>query len=154
MAETGREWEEVDVSGSDTAYWELLSDLWAEGESFVVVEHDIIIRHDTLDELEACPEPWCGFPVAYLGGEYPGMACVKFTDRIISACPGALIQSGRMSTDQHSPGHWCTTDHFLQMVVLPAAVGHHKHVHSPALGHYRADGLPPMPSHGCVSRSI
>jgi hypothetical protein len=153
LTETGREWEEVDVSGSDTAYWELLSDLWAAGDSFIVVEHDVIIRHDTLDELEACPEPWCGWPVPYLGGEYPGLACAKFTDRIIAACPGALIQVGTMSTDSHPQKHYCNVDHRLQRVVLPQT-GLSQHVHSPALGHYRADGLPPMPSHGCVSRSI
>jgi hypothetical protein len=150
LTATGREWREVDVSGSDTAYWELLRDLWAEGKTFYSVEHDVIVRPDTFADLEACPEPWCGFLLPYLGGEYPGMGCVKFTDSIIAAVPDALIQSGRMSNGNHPPGHWCSHDHFLQMVVLPAAVGHYKHVHGPALGHYREyEGLP-QPSHGCV----
>jgi hypothetical protein len=153
IAATGHKWEEIYVGNSDQDYFSLFALLCAKGSGFIVLEHDVIVRPDTLDELEACPEPWCAFPVPYLGGEYPGMACAKFTDRIIAACPGALIQVGTMGNDQHSPGHWCTTDHFLQMVVLPAAVGHYKHVHPPALGHYRADGLPPMPSHGCVQRS-
>jgi hypothetical protein len=151
---TGHAWEAVDVSGSDDAYWTLLADLWSQGSCFITVEHDVLVRPDTLAELEACPRPWCAFAVPYLGGEYPGLACVKFDSSIISAVPDALIQSGRMSNGNHPQKHWCTTDHFLQMVVLPAAVGHYKHVHGPALGHFRDyDGLP-QPSHGCCGTRV
>ena len=152
---TGHPWEAVDVSGSDEDYWALLAGLWADGRCFINVEHDVIVRPDTLAELEACPQPWCGFPLPYLGGEYPGLGCVKFDASIIAAVPDALVQAGRMSNGNHPPKHWCTTDHFLQMVVLPAAVGHGKHVHWPALGHWRPydDGLP-QPSHGCCGTRV
>jgi hypothetical protein len=153
LSATGRSWDEADVSASDIAYWELLRDLWAEGQTFYNVEQDVIVRPDTFDELEACPEPWCGFPVPYLGGEYPGMACVKFSSEIIAACPDALDRAGAMSNGNHPPKHWCTTDHFLQRVVLPLT-GHRQHVHHPALGHYRDYGEIPQPSHGCCGTRV
>jgi hypothetical protein len=148
LAATGWEWEEVDVSGSDENYWSLLHRLWQKGESIYNVEHDVLVRPDSLNELAACPEPWCGFAVPYLGGEYPGMCCVKFSAGIIAVCPDALDQVATMSSDKHPPKHWCSMDHFLQMVVLPAT-GYRKHVHWPALGHYRDYAGLPQPSHGC-----
>jgi hypothetical protein len=151
---TGWDWDEVDVSGSDDAYWDTLSVLWASQETFVIVEHDVLVRPDTFDELQECLSPWCAFLLPYLGGEYPGMGCVKFTDQIIAACPDALVRVGKMSNSNHPPKHWCTTDHWLQMVVLPTT-GYQKHVHSPALGHWRPydDGLP-QPSHGCCGTRV
>ena len=146
---TGHPWEAIDVSGSDFNYWTLLSDLWSRKACLILVEHDVIVRPDTLAELEACPRPWCAFTVPYLGGEYPGLGCVKFDASIIAAIPDALDQVGTMSNASHPPKHYCSMDHFLQRVVLPQT-GMAQHVHLPALGHYREyEGLP-QPSHGCV----
>lgn len=49
-----------DVSASEDAYWELLASVWADGEGFVVVEHDVVVDADTLPAFDACPEPRCG----------------------------------------------------------------------------------------------
>ncbi len=152
LAETNHIWQPWDVSYNDYAYWQLLSELWLRRETFCIVEQDVIVRPDTLKELEDCPESWCSFPVPYLGGEYYGLACTKFDTRIIDAVPDALNEVGRRSVGENHPAkHWCTIDYWLQYVILPQT-GIARHYHTPALGHYREDGLPPYPSHGCTKR--
>ena len=44
----------VYVGARDDAYWELLNGLWSKGQSFIVVEHDIVVSADTFEELENC----------------------------------------------------------------------------------------------------
>lgn len=141
-------WTPIYVGDADDSYWKLLNDLWGARETFCVVEHDVIVRPDTLDELAACRESWCGFPLPYLNGEYAGMGCVRFTDRLISGCPNALDDVARYQNDTHPPKHWCVLDHWLQRQVLPA-LGAAKHIHQPALMHYRPYSGLPQPSHGC-----
>ncbi len=51
----------VDVSSHSGAYYESLCDIWAAGESFATLEHDIICRPDIVEAFENCPEPWCNF---------------------------------------------------------------------------------------------
>jgi hypothetical protein len=60
--------ETVDVSGSVTAYWELLCRLWTEQRDFLLVEHDIVIAPATLATFNACPHAWCSAPSDLFGG--------------------------------------------------------------------------------------
>ena len=147
LDQTGREWEPVNVSGSDDAYWQLLSDLWDARESFAIVEHDVIVRPDTLDLIEACQSPWCSWRIHYGGQAYPGLGCAKFTAEIISRVPNALELVGQMSDATHPPKHWCRLDAWLQYTVLPLH-GCRMCVHGPVLDHYRPPGVRGS-SHGC-----
>ena len=58
----------VDVSGSPTAYWELIAKLWGEREDFVLVEADVVLAPDTINHLASCPRSWCSCPPE--GGVY------------------------------------------------------------------------------------
>lgn len=139
------------VGGSDDAYWGLLRKLWLERETFCIVEHDVVLRGNTLAELEACESPWCAFPVPYMDGEYAGLACVKFDAFLIASAPQALDDVALMENAQHPRKHWCMVDAWLQGSVLPRT-RLSRHVHQPALRHVRPDGLSPWPSHGCHQR--
>lgn len=150
--ETGEMWEKIDVSRSDEDYFGLMATLWAVGETFVIVEHDVIVRPDTISELENCPDEWCGFSVPYIKGNYHGLACVKFTDKLIRKIPDAFAQIAPMDEEEHPPKHWCRLDARLQGKVLPRT-GVRRHPHEPPLGHFRQDGIQPYPSHGCIKPS-
>jgi hypothetical protein len=143
-------WEALYVGDSDESYWELLSSLWCAGETFCIVEQDVIVRHDSLAELARCQNPWCAFPVPYMGTEYAGMACVKFADSLMGMCPNALDQVAEMSNPDHPKRHWCTQDAWLQQVLAKA--GAVRCQHAPALRHCRPDNEPPWPVHGCHRR--
>lgn len=49
----------VNLAGSVNAYYAALSKWWARGETFAVLEHDVICRPDVVESFDACPELWC-----------------------------------------------------------------------------------------------
>ncbi|MBU6427631.1 MAG: hypothetical protein KGR26_01345 [Cyanobacteria bacterium REEB65] len=150
---TGWRWREAFVGVDDEAYWGLMSHLWERRQPFIIVEHDVIVRPDTFDELSECSEsPWCAFPIPYLQGQYAGMGCVRFGAEIMNAVPDALKKVAEMKNDRHEPKHWCTVDGFLRVVLHNARMTQHEHL--PALGHWRPYGKTPQPSHGCCGEPI
>jgi hypothetical protein len=143
----------VDVSGSDEAYWELLAGLWAKGASFINVEQDVVVRPDSLDELEQCHHPWCSFQVPYVGRLYAGLSCAKFSAALLARYPDALDTIAELSDEGHEPKHWCRLDTWLQSHVLNPG-GETMHVHGPPLRHIRDEFSPSAPwaiapAHGC-----
>ena len=146
---TGHEWWPHNVAGGDSAYWGLFDSLWNTGETFCVVEHDVVVRSDTLNELDECPSDWCSFLVPYVGVEYAGLGCAKFTADLIARVPDALARVAENEGDEHHPPkHWCRLDAWLQGVLESA--GETKCVHGPPLEHLRVqDGEEIMPTHGC-----
>lgn len=139
-----------DVSGSDDAYWTLFDQLWRKGETFTIVEHDIVVRPGALDELASCPSPWCSFLVPYVGREYAGLACAKFSAELLAREPGALDSVALMQDSDHPPKHWCRLDSNLQCVLN--AVGVEMCEHEPALEHLRPGDEYRWPSHDCWRR--
>ncbi len=135
---------EVYVGARDEAYWELLNSLWEKGQTFAIVEHDIIVEPGTLKELAECSGEWCSFASPYFNGVYHGMGCVKFSDTLIARYPKAMEQVAEYSDATHEKKHWCRLDAWLQYRVLASA---QRHYHDTVLGHAK-EVL--MPSHGCL----
>jgi hypothetical protein len=50
------------VSADDGAYFDLLSHLWVRAADFLLIEHDMVPTPAMVDEMEACPRPWCVNP--------------------------------------------------------------------------------------------
>lgn len=143
---TGYDFSLVDVSDSDESYWSLLAGLWRSGESFTIVEHDVIVEEDSIAGLDECPEQWCAFAVRYGSGQHVGLGCVKFTAAFCAGRPRAMELVGEMSDATHAKKHWCRIDAWLSRVLAPATA----HVHPGLLDHVRDDGGPIVPSHGCI----
>jgi hypothetical protein len=139
---TGRVWEPVDVSARDTAYTLLLQDLWSADETFAIVEHDIVIRPDTLDEFEDCDHPWCAFTYRFRATHIAGLGCTRFRTNLLAAYPDAVAKTWAEATEVHPYGHWCNLDDRLTRALT--AAGATRHLHQPPVGH-----LNPMPTHGC-----
>jgi hypothetical protein len=143
----------VDVSGSDESYWELLASMWAKAATFIVIEQDVVVRPDSIAELERCHHPWCSFQVPYVGRLYAGLSCAKFSAGLIARHPDAIDRIATYSDEEHPPRHWCRLDSHLQAYVLNPG-GETMHVHSPPLEHVR-DELSSEnpraigPAHGC-----
>lgn len=153
VEESGHDPLRVDVSGSDDAYWGLLSGLWAKRETFVVVEHDIVIPPTAIDELVNCPGEWCGFATPYVGTLWVGLSCTKFEASLLKDFSGVLDEVATMSDVGHDQKHWCRLDAWIHSVLEREGV--EQHPHRGRLGHHR-DGVVRysvgdtiMPSHGC-----
>lgn len=134
------------VGSSERDYFDLLADAWATGETFCVVEHDIVVNPDSLDELYGCPHDWCAFPYRYGTCErYYGLGCVKFSADLIARCPDAMTRVGVMSDPTHEKRHWCRLDSWLQYVILPN-FGEQMHRHDTPVGHLGGR----VAAHGCT----
>jgi hypothetical protein len=145
--------ESVDVSGSDTSYWELLDYLWDEGETFSIVEHDIEVKQNSLSELAQCPELWCVVPYGYYLGQFSGLGCCKFDKKLLKEFPDALTMIAAWSEEYtgdpgHTPKHWCRLDGWLRIFLEDR--GQSLHIHGGILRHLGKDKNG-SPTHGCVT---
>ncbi len=146
LESTGRVPIYVDVSKSDESYFDLLSSLWRSGETFIIVEHDVVVRETTIAELESCERSWCAFGTPYFNGVHVGLGCVKFGSELIARFPRAFDEVAKMHDIKHPAKHWCRLDSWLQDRVLPTR---ERHIHEPSVGHLKE--TPKIhPSHGCL----
>lgn len=135
LDDTGYAWKAIDVSASDHAYTDLVWQLWREGETFVLVEHDIEVFPEALAELEACSEPWCAFRYDLdEWGLYAGLGCVKFDDALLHQHRRVIDDVWRMRSNEHPPGYWEALDLRLAHV-LAWNYGVNRHVHNGVVGH-------------------
>ena len=139
---TGYPVELRDVSGSDTDYWRLLSELWTAGQTFAIVEQDILVKPATLARLDECPQAWCAATYDYFQRPgYAGLGCVRFRAELLSEHPDLMDAVAEHEYDGHCSRHWCVNDAAMQRelwkrgrrVCLHAPV---KHLHD-------------RPTHGC-----
>jgi len=113
-----------DVSVDVEAYWRLLCGLWAAAEDFLIVEHDMVPTPAAVDEMDACPQPWCTNP--YAANEYGTLIEVafgftRFRRRIMLAEPDAMeatvdvpvMVNGHMWPARHWNGLDCRFDNVL-----------------------------------------
>jgi hypothetical protein len=60
---------------SDDSYLEYFQTRWQDASSFINCEHDTVFHSQAIEELAACPEPWCAFAVdgndVTIGGGLP-----------------------------------------------------------------------------------
>ena len=140
---SGQAYETVRMHDDDS-YFALLSGLWAAGETFAVVEQDIVIGPGTMPSLQGCAGDWCAFGYAYMAaGAYYGLGCTRFSAALLARVPDALDRVAVMHDETHRPRHWCRLDSWLSAVLRES--GEKRCEHLPPVGH-----LNRYPSHGCA----
>lgn len=142
--------ERVDVSEHDNAYWRLVSDLWARQETVLLVEHDIEIHADVVDELAACPEPWCAFGYHIGNGEllFRGLGCTKFTGDLMAAMPGAPLDPGVLGPGQVPATDWRRLD--TRVTGQLGIAGYEPHRHGPPVLHHHRYLYPGQTAERCA----
>jgi hypothetical protein len=124
------------------AYRELLEEVWRDGESFLVVEHDIELSEGLVEGFAACSEPWCA--AKYVVGSDPNgfietsLGCTRFSAELLAAVPNAI--SGLPVRD------WRRIDCELSPRLRGA--GYAPHVHSPPVRHHHT--YPAPGGHRCA----
>lgn len=92
----GLEYTPVKIEG-DFGYSNYFKDRWDAGESFINLEHDIVVYPGALQALWDCPQPWCAYnyhlPVHQLENledEATNVptGCVKVSAEMIKQLPG------------------------------------------------------------------
>ncbi len=119
--------------GSDRlGYWALLRDLWAKGESFTLVEHDVVPHAAALRELAECDMAWCAFPYAVGDGMLvTALGCTKFGAALIERHPNLLTGIARAHRDWQS----------LDAIIVGSLHQRREveHVHWPPVGHVHTE---------------
>ena len=113
-----------DVSASDTEFWRLLDSLWRRGESFLCIEHDIVVGRDTVKSFAECENPWCSAHYPYNGGVSTGLGCTRFRQSLMREHPDVMSVVGEMEDAVHSPRHWCALDANLRTLLGILGVPH------------------------------
>ena len=137
------DFEPVDVSASDIAYLELLTYLWRSGETFAIVEHDVVVGPETLAGFDTCPHEWCAAKYPYLRGVYWGLGCTRFRSPLLQRFPDLMDEVAAYEAPNHPPGHWCVLD-----MALTAVLRGHR-IEWPHQEHGEVGHLSEGPTHGC-----
>lgn len=130
--------------GHDTDYGDMYADLWKAGETFCVVEHDIVPWPGAMRKLEECRQAWCihQYPLGtrgYLGGS---IGCVKFR--------GTLLVATRDFARRLVGQSWIGLDGVIEGYLQH--LGFTAHIHEPPVAHakslvdWNAPGSPALES--------
>jgi hypothetical protein len=152
----GIEAQYVDTSASDRAYFDLLSRLWDEEETFVIVEGDIVPWPGAVKGLLACGEMWCANPYAIfkwysgcLGFSKFGKELIDLTPdlfRVIEQSPDILFTR---AADDSPPEQWSSDgiwvsamswrrlDGVINLLLMEAGLA--RHLHYPPVTHLHAE---------------
>ncbi len=104
------------------AYWGLLATLWAQGETFAVIEHDVVPPAGWYQDLAGCAQNWCAYPYKMEGIFEPALGCTRFGQDLIARYPAAL------SGIEERYRRWDGLDAVLLGYLHRA--GEHEHVHT------------------------
>ena len=80
-------------------YWRAVSAMWALGQTFAIVEQDVVPFPGALAELQVCPERWCTFRYAMQTGYHAALGCTKFAASLMAEFPLALERAGEIGHD-------------------------------------------------------
>ena len=128
--------EYVNVADDPGAYWNMLAKAWRKGQTFVIVEHDVEIRGDTLYALGTCQELWCGFATALSSAGFrPAFGCTRFRDTLMREQPTIMDQVGEINDDGMPPRDWHRLD-VRTARVLHDSYGIEQHAHFPTVRHH------------------
>jgi hypothetical protein len=114
----------------DESYYRLLASMWAAGETFATVEHDIVCWPGALQQLENCPEQWCTLPYyCSVGWIKDGLGCTKFSEQLIRRYPD-FLKEPFPNCCQHTR-FYCGLDRLIAH--RAQELGLEPHVHAPGV---------------------
>ncbi|MES1975758.1 MAG: hypothetical protein V4472_25145 [Pseudomonadota bacterium] len=124
----------------DGAYSALLTDLWAKGADWSLLEQDVVPPYGWRAEFAACPWPWCVLEpklrpgVAWLG-------CVRFRSELMAEHPDAMAEAQAICDDGDVAWTWRKADVRFARVMDYRHVA--AHFHGPRCEHLHDPPAPP-----------
>jgi hypothetical protein len=117
-----------------SAYWRLLAACWREPGELLVIEQDIGVRAGVVEELAACPEPWCGFGYPIDGSTAVCLGCTRFAAALKAAEPDLLEEVGEDASAGLPARDWRRLD--VRILDALRKRGYQQHRHHPNVLHY------------------
>ena len=94
----------IDVSGSVLAYHDMMKRVWADGEDFILIEHDLDFNPEAIEVLEECPHLLCS-----IAGYW---RLTRFRSELIRSKPD-LFEGLPLSERHWIPLEWCASNRLL-----------------------------------------
>lgn len=69
MEDAGHEVRRREATGL-YSYWNAMKMMFSEGDTFLNIEHDVVLSLDQVNDLAACPEPVCAVAYPYAGPDW------------------------------------------------------------------------------------
>lgn len=144
----------VEALDNDHGYWRLLRSLWAQGQgqTFAIVERDVLPSADRLAEMAGCSSSWCCSSYPYIGHLMAGLAgffppsqrpdirtmveslgCMKF---------GSELMVKVLNIFDGEPAHWAQIHARVVVQTLMVSRRLRPHVHWPPVRHLRLEVEP------------
>ncbi len=115
---------------AEESYYGLMVEQWRKGETFTVVEHDIVCWPGAIQELANCPEQWCTLPYyCSVGWIIDGLGCTKFGESLIARHPN-FFEEPFPDCCRHTK-HYCGLDRLIAHRMED--LGLKPHVHGPGV---------------------
>lgn len=132
-----------DVSSSDEEYFNVLARTWAQGEGFILIEHDIEIGPETICTLTQCGHDWCAFPYAMGGSGYKSaLGCTKFSDDVVQTLSSLMAWVSDVRDPWAPPRHWARND--IRIAEFLRQNGYEEFVHWPPVKHHNPEKRVPL----------
>lgn len=147
-------WREVNgqkfpIGNDGTGYHEMFCELWRQGQTFAVVEQDILVGAKTLRTLLSCQRPWCGAHYQIGGALNTSvmLGCTKFSASMMKRHPevpaklaefgcavyatptGSHADCGKTSREHDGglPRTWVKLDTRVSTVMMELGYKPHRH---------------------------
>lgn len=130
-----------DVSSDHWAYTRVLEELWEQGESFVLMEHDIVPWPGAMSAIAKCHFPWCFYGYTpdtdYLGNRAAPFGLVKFSKDFIQRYYDVWTEMRSYYKSDYEYV-WMEHDKWLLQYVVPrkgsnSCDSYRPHQHSPSV---------------------
>lgn len=118
-----------------SGYWELVADLWSQGETFALVEHDIGVHAQVGQQFEQCPSWWCGFQYPVDRGVLiAALGCTRFRRELLQSEPDLLEVVGQDASAGLPARDWRRLD--VRLMDELHRRGYRRCEHTPEVRHY------------------
>lgn len=125
----------VDVSGSDTAYSELICELWADAsDDLLIVEHDVVPWPWMYAEFTVCDKPFCAGIYPWRTNVGPALGLTRFSSLFMRHLSDAAREAASIDGG-YGAGSWRQFDYWLMRTVLEEKHGWTPHLHLPPCEH-------------------
>lgn len=136
VVDPGAEYEVVDVSSDHWAYTRVLEKRWSEGESFVLLEHDVVPWPGAITSVWNCPYPWCFYGytpnIDLVENGCAPFGLVKISDKLISDFPEVWSKMREYYEEGYEYA-WMYHDIFMFDYIVNQLKGPKPHQHWPSV---------------------
>ena len=133
----------MNVGKDPFAYSRLMAELWADGESFLLVEHDTEVTDRALRQALHCACWWSTSPYRGPGGQLltRSLGFTRFRGQLLAAAPDAMTLANQIDDGGSvcPPGHWKRVDCRLLSVLTGPPHRYAPHVHAEVPHHHWYD---------------